>query len=158
MPSSAVVTERVVPPVVALTVTPASAVPVALSVAVPVMVAAMCGALSMEERMSSLPSPHTLFTPAVPPQCVSSTSDAPWLRSARVSSIFPIRDGAADHRRATAPATCGVAIDVPDSTMYDEPGQVERTSTPGAEMFGFIEPSTSEGPKPEKLAISPFTS
>lgn len=67
-------------------------------------------------------------------------------------------EGAADQSSATAPATCGVAIDVPLMVLYDEPGQVERMLTPGAEMFGFIEPSTRDGPKPEKFAIFPETS
>lgn len=89
---------------------------------------------------------------------MSSTSRAPWSSRARVSSILPISEGAADHSSATAPATCGVAIDVPDSVLYDEPGHVDRTLTPGAEMSGFIEPSTSEGPKPEKEAMVPVES
>ncbi|GAA4983013.1 hypothetical protein GCM10025734_04670 [Kitasatospora paranensis] len=72
--------------------------------------------------------------------------------------MSPIRLGAADHSSAAAPATCGVAIEVPDSAMYAEPGQVERTLTPGAEMFGLAEPSTRDGPKPENEAILPFTS
>ena len=33
--------------------------------------------------------------------------------SARVASMSPISDGAADHSRAIAPARCGAAIDVP---------------------------------------------
>jgi hypothetical protein len=49
-------------------------------------------------------------------------------------------------------------MDVPDMELYDEPGHVDRTLTPGAEMFGFIEPSTSEGPKPENEAIVPVES
>ena len=30
------------------------------------------------------------------------------------------------------PATCGVAIEVPDSVKYPPPRRVDRTSTPGA--------------------------
>lgn len=108
--------------------------------------------------MFSLPLPQTLFMAAVPPQWVSSTSVEPSSRSVRVSSIFPIRDGAAAQSSATAPATCGVAMDVPEMDLYALPGHVERTLTPGAEMFGFIEPSRTEGPKPEKEAIFPSTS
>lgn len=152
------VTVRVEADPEAFTVTPESAEPVALSVTLPVTTAAVCGALSTDAKMSSLPSPQTLFMPAVPPQCVSSTSRAPWLSSARVSSMSPMREGADDHSRATAPATCGVAIDVPDIDLYVLPGHVERTSTPGAEMFGLAEPSTRDGPKPEKLAIFPAES
>jgi hypothetical protein len=49
----------------------------------------------------------------VPPQLVSDVSTAVWDSSASVAEISPISDGATDHNRATEPATCGDAMDVP---------------------------------------------
>ena len=61
---------------------------------------------------------------------------------------------------AAAPATCGVAIDVPAKTENVDPvvsgGVEERTSSPGAEMSGFRNQPKSVGPADEKLVITPL--
>src|SRR2546430_4677399 len=54
---------------------------------------------------------------------------------------------------AQAPATCGVAIDVPLSVPYLSPGNDERMLTPGAAISGFIVRSFGVGPRDEKLAM-----
>lgn len=54
-------------------------------------------------------------------------------------------DGCVDLYRAAAPATCGLAMDVPEIVLYPPPRHVDSTHTPGAAM------STS-GPKLEKNA------
>jgi len=48
-------------------------------------------------------------------------------------------DGRADQSRATTPATCGPAIDVPLMLpkLLSFVRVADRTLTPGAEMFGF---------------------
>ena len=56
--------------------------------------------------------------------------------------------GDADHSSAIAPATCGLAIDVPVKFAYPLPGTLDRTFMPGAEMFGLISPSWP-APRPE---------
>lgn len=67
------------------------------------------------------------------------------------------QEGEADHISATVAATCGLAIEVPDFSPYPLPGNAERMSTPGAEMFGLISPF-SPGPLEEKYAILPSAS
>src|SRR5690606_4095531 len=68
-------------------------------------------------------------------------------------------DGAADHISATAPATCGEAIDVPVNAAYPPPGTDERTATAGAEMFGLIRlESHADGPRPELTYTLPLMS
>ncbi len=61
---------------------------------------------------------------------------------------------------AAAPATWGVAIDVPAKTENVEPvvfgGVDESTSRPGAEISGFSACSKSVGPADEKLVITPL--
>ncbi len=68
--------------------------------------------------MFSNPYPKTAFGIAVPgklPQlCVLVRCVAFWVRYDCVNGMLPINDGFACHRRATAPATSGAAIDVPD--------------------------------------------
>ena len=53
---------------------------------------------------------------------------------------------------AQAPATCGVAIEVPDSSWYWAPGWHDKMSTPGAAR------STVVTPKLEKSASTSFWS
>ncbi len=67
----------------------------------------------MAASASSLPSPNTLLSSAVPPQVVSSVSRALPSSSSVVASMSPIRLGAPAHSSATVPATCGEAIEVP---------------------------------------------
>jgi hypothetical protein len=64
-------------------------------------------------------------------------------------------------RIAAAPATCGVAIEVPDSIVYESstgvPSDVPAAraammSTPGAVMSGLIAKSPVRGPRPENPA------
>src|SRR5437764_6348500 len=61
---------------------------------------------------------------------------------------------------AAAPATCGVAIDVPAKTENGEPvvsgGVDESTSRPGAEMSGLRNQPKSVGPAEEKLVMIPL--
>ena len=61
---------------------------------------------------------------------------------------------------AAAPATCGVAIDVPAKTENVEPvvsgGVDESTSRPGAERSGFRKWPKSVGPADEKLVMTPL--
>ena len=71
--------------------------------------------------------------------------------------MSPSRDGAADQSRAMVPARCGAAIDVPLNAPYVLPGRLDRTLTPGAEMFGFSSPSWP-APRPEKPAMLLLTS
>jgi hypothetical protein len=58
-----------------------------------------------------------------------------------VAAVVPA--GAQDSASASAPATCGVAIDVPDSDEYDVSLElyVEMTFEPGAEMSSCGPPS-----------------
>ena len=62
---------------------------------------------------SSRPSPYMLLFSGVPPQVRSFTSTAVRSSSARVAVRSPVSSGTADHSSATAPATCGEAIEVP---------------------------------------------
>ena len=61
---------------------------------------------------------------------------------------------------AAAPATCGVAIDVPSKTAKREesvPGSVEeRIWPPGAARSGFRSWPKAVGPPDEKLVITPL--
>ncbi len=76
---------------------------------VPAGVRARVTAASTSRR----PSPHTPLSAAVPPQARSAVSTAVRSRRSRVRAMSETRAGLADHMRATAPATCGAAIDVP---------------------------------------------
>src|SRR3954468_15490419 len=53
-----------------------------------------------------------------------------------------VRLGNADQTNAAAPATCGVAIDVPDRQPYELPGSVLHTSTPGAARSTLVAPQS----------------
>src|SRR6266545_5156475 len=118
------------------TVAPASGLPFAASVTVPVSEpTGPRGDWSTAAKAFSLPSPHTLLLPAVPPQVRSEVSVAVALRIAVVASKSPINDGAADHISATVAAVCGDAIEVPLKLAYPLPGIEERTLTPGADRF-----------------------
>src|SRR5690606_16510333 len=75
----------------------------------------------------------------------------------RVASMSPIRAGDPAHSRATAPETCGAAIEVPEPMAKPPPGNEERTSSPGALMSGFTEPSWP-GPREENSATRLSTS
>jgi len=72
---------------------------------------------------------------------------------------YGVQPGWRCSRRAAAPATCGVAIDVPAKTENVEPvvagGVEESTSRPGAEMSGFSMWPKSVGPADEKLVMIP---
>jgi len=65
-------------------------------------------------------------------------------------------------RSAAAPATCGVAIEVPAKTEKVEPvvsgGVEDRTSSPGAETSGLRSWPKSVGPADEKLVMTPLRS
>ena len=93
----------------------------------------------------------------VPPHCESPLSIAVSLSSARVAVTSPTSVGAADQSSAIAPARCGAAIEVPLMLAYELVGTLERTFTPGAEMFGLISPFCPV-PRDEKLAMLLLTS
>ncbi len=63
--------------------------------------------------------------------------------------MSPISAGLADQISATAPTTCGPAMDVPWFAPYVPPGSEESTSTPGAARSGLSRwlPSTVTGPR-----------
>lgn len=64
-----------------------------------------------------MPWPKVLFgraVPATPPQvCVLVLGVAVRLIASSVAGILPMSSGFADQSRATKPATCGPAMDVP---------------------------------------------
>src|SRR5215211_5596895 len=64
---------------------------------------------------SSVPKPQSAFgVPIVPNVALASdTGWAPVLSAVSVAATSPFSAGTADHSSATAPATCGPAIDVP---------------------------------------------
>lgn len=77
-------------------------------------------AASTAAYASTRPKPNALLGTTVveiPPQVWAGLTMTAVLvvpsRIARVVAMSPTRSGRADHRRATAPATCGVAIEVP---------------------------------------------
>jgi hypothetical protein len=74
---------------------------------------APCGAAVTAASAFSFPSPQTLLFPASPPHVVLFTSVAVWSRSVRVRATSPLSSGEIDQTRATVPATCGDAIEVP---------------------------------------------
>src|SRR5215510_12021354 len=99
---------------VACTVAPAIGAPVAADVTVPRRTpVGPRGDCATAARASSRPCPQTLLFPAVPPQVRSEVSTAVWSSSARVWATSPLNAGAADQIRATVPARCGAAIEVP---------------------------------------------
>jgi hypothetical protein len=71
------------------------------------------GEASTAAKASRRPWPKPLLFSGVPPQVGSGVSAALPSRMARVASISPTRDGAADHISATTPARWGVAMEVP---------------------------------------------
>src|SRR5262245_3024437 len=79
---------------------------------------------------------------------------AVFCRIVLVPGMLRTNVGCADQSRATAPATCGPAIEVP----FMAPKLVslvrvdDRTLTPGAERLGFSDPLKAEGPRLLKLA------
>jgi hypothetical protein len=68
--------------------------------------------------------------------------------------MFRLSPGAADQINATVADMCGAAIEVPLIDWYEPSFQDDRTSTPGAEMFGLIVPPSGDGPRLEKLAMA----
>ena len=76
-------------------------------------------AVDTAAKMSRRPQPKTGFgtaVPGIPPHCWSDVrGTAVARRSSSVSGTWPASHGAADQRSATAPETCGVAIDVPEN-------------------------------------------
>src|SRR6266545_8302300 len=67
-----------------------------------------------------------------------------------------VQGGCACFTSAATPATCGVAIDVPDSNnpWLPVPTAAEKTATPGAVTLGFSAESTCRGPPELKLATT----
>ena len=84
------------------------------------------GAAATAAKASSLPSPQTLLSAAVPPRCGSDVSKAVASSRAAVAAMFPRRAGISDQRSATVPATCGEAMDVPLDTAYEFVGMLLR--------------------------------
>ena len=99
------------------------------------------------------PEPKWLFgTWSMPPHCVPFETVtfglAVCCSTCRVAAVSRASGGRADHNRATTPATCGAAIEVPLRAAYALPGIDERTLAPGATTSGFRrpEPSAVTGP------------
>ena len=73
---------------------------------------------------------------------------------------LPVRFGKACFNKATAPATCGAAIEVPVADVYPPELLQERTDVPGADTSGLINnepvPPQSEGPRLDELVIGSF--
>ena len=82
---------------------------------------------------------------------------AELFKASRLAASWCLRLGIADHSRATAPAMCGVAMDVPLKFAYELSLAFvhERVFVPGAEMSGLIRllPSAVTGPRLLKEAI-----
>ena len=79
-------------------------------------------------------------------------STAVSFSTAMVRPMSPCRVGAAAQIRATVPAVCGEAIDVPLSEPYPPLAIEDLTFTPGAARFGLRQrPPTL--PRPEVEAI-----
>src|SRR5579859_691449 len=69
-----------------------------------------------------------------------------------VAAMSPMSMGLADQSRATTPARCGAAMEVPLSSLTLPSGQVEGIFTPGALRSGLMRPS-SVGPREENEAM-----
>ncbi|ROP37471.1 hypothetical protein EDD40_2784 [Saccharothrix texasensis] len=102
-----------------------------------------------------------------------STRPAPWSNAVSAGLFFadatsaalicaPVQSGCCWASTAAAPATCGVAMDVPDMDTYPSPAGVPTvplldfaatTSTPGAVMSGLTAPSPTRGPRLENAAM-----
>src|SRR5664280_867849 len=78
--------------------------------------------------------------------------------SSRTFVVLPLRSGFACSSRATAPVTCGEAIDVPDSLAYElfSIGNVDRMFPPGAPRSGLRLRSAAR-PYDEKSDTNPPT-
>lgn len=79
------------------------------------------------------------------------------LKTLRVPITSPCKTGLADNNRATAPATCGEAMEVPLRLVYavSLARVAERVLVPGAEISGFSRmlPSAVMGPRLLKEAM-----
>ena len=104
-----------------------------------------------------------------------STRPAPWANTpmagfglaAAMSAAFSwagVQSGCSPARIAAVPATCGVAIEVPEIVAYRSPGlpmtpslpRAAVMSTPGAVMSGLMAESPMRGPRLENSANSSF--
>src|ERR1051325_7237013 len=74
------------------------------------------------------------------------------MRLALISSA--VQAGWSSRISAAAPATCGVAIDVPLSRRYPPPSLAELIGYPGASRSGLIANKRLEGPRELKKAIT----
>ena len=104
-------------------------------------------------KASRRPSPQTLLLPAEPPHVRLLTSMAVWSMMDSVPAMSRRNEGAPDQIRATVPATCGEAMEVPLKLAYELGGTLLRTFTPGAETSGLMEPSIPPGPLLENEAM-----
>jgi hypothetical protein len=96
-----------------------------------------------------------LLSSAVPPQVRFEVSTAVSSSNVRVALMFRAKAGTSDQISATAPATCGEAIEVPLKLAYVFVGlpTLLRTLDPGAAMFGFSSPPKADDPRLEKPAM-----
>ena len=82
---------------------------------------------------------------------------AELFKASRLALSWCRRLGMADHSRASAPAMCGVAMDVPLKFAYELSLAFvdERVPVPGAEMSGLMRllPSAVTGPRLLKEAM-----
>src|SRR4029077_21099356 len=74
------------------------------------------------------------------PHCAEEIKCAVLFKASRLAVIWCRKLGRADQSNATAPATCGVAIDVPLKFAYELSLALvdERVPVPGAEMSGLV--------------------
>src|SRR2546422_1219756 len=93
----------------------------------------------------------------VPPVRVSVTGSPVWRRAFRI--VLTLAFGMACLMTAHTPATCGVAIDVPLSTLYPPPGTDELIKLPGARsdmndaMFEKYETASALSVEPTLIAV-----
>ena len=74
------------------------------------------------------------------PHVVSEIKTAALSRASLLAWIWRCKLGMADHNSATAPAICGVAMDVPLANVYALSAVLshERVLVPGAVISGFV--------------------
>src|SRR3989304_9490815 len=74
------------------------------------------------------------------------------------STWVTLKAGLADRMRATQPAVCGLAIDVPLIVLYPPLFHAERILYPGELTSGLVSLVSDEGPRLLKLAIASLLS
>ena len=89
-----------------------------------------------------------------PPWRVLGTPRSRPLRTSADFTCSGVHSGCSSSSSAAAPATCGVAMLVPERRSKAPSGAAERTSTPGAARSGLRASPSGVGPPAEKEAMS----